>query len=657
VKSEKTTKTFFDLDSLIAPEPNSPELENSPSLLPPPVEKPISDRSQIPEPSRSMPKIFKILFDNPGESEVDLLQPPATNSRLVSRKGASPPFPHSFSKAEVSDSFQLPEKEEKPNPLPDSPSPSPPDNQYEYREVVVDRNGLPRQAGSDTPEGLWIKAMRERAEKSLFVFLKAILGRFFLTDHFHRDICNFLQVCPPFRKLVLMPREHAKTTIVAGGLPAHILIQPAESNIYFPGLEGSECRLLLCGETETMAKKNLRVVKSIFEENKVFRAFWPERCWEKGGRQAREWSTQAIIIPRRNEWPDPTIRAVGVGGAITGSRPNVMIKDDLVSFKAANSEVVMAEAIEWHKASRALLDKYEVESGLQSLEFLIGCLTGDSKVLTDRGEKYLTDMKVGDTVLSPDIDGSVWYRKVEAVIPQGKAKVLEVKTKDHLIRATHNHPFLVKTFRKAPSDPFTWIKAEDLKEKDFIRCYNYIDKEFNLTYVVSIRELPDEEDVWDLTVEGTPSFFANGLAVHNTRWAVYDLYSEIIDNDPSVEVNDERYHRIIKDGKILWHEKYTQADIDQLMAEHGSMFYLLYLNSAADPSLTDFDINQIRKFTIKEGNFLFAGDARDTFLRQRMETLCGTGEAQVQIPKPGTPLRELRLNEMIKARIGVRLRG
>jgi len=311
-----------------------------------------------------------------------------------------------------------------------------------------------------------------------------------------------------------MPREHAKTTIVAGGLPPHILIQSAETNIYFPGLEGCECRILLCGETEKMARKNLRVVSNIFEENKLFRAFWPTRVWDNK-RQSKAWSGEEIIIPRENEWPDPTIRAIGVDGAITGSRPNVEIKDDLISLKASQSETEMDNAIEWHKASRALLDKYEVESGLQSLEFIIG-----------------------------------------------------------------------------------------------------------------------------------------------TRWAVFDLYSYIIDNDPSVEVNDERFHRIIRDGKILWPEKYTLADIEQLQREHGSNFYLLYLNSAADPELTDFDLTLVRDFRIRDGMIEFEEDERDLLLAKRADAKRAREEGQIPPPvvARGTPAKDFMM-KMIERGVRFRVRA
>jgi len=355
-----------------------------------------------------------------------------------------------------------------------STPPSPPGG-FVAAEVVIDKNGQPRQAGADSQWGEFVIKIKQRAEKDLFFFAKGIMNRFFLTSSLHLPVCRFIQKCPPFRKLILMPREHAKTAIVSGALPPHILIQPAEGNIYFPGLEGSECRLLLAGETEGMAKKNLRVIQSVFEDNQLFRTLWPHRVWHGRPKSlSKAWSDSAIIIPRENEWPDPSIRAVGVGGAVTGARPNVLLKDDLVSFKAANSDTVMLEAIEWHRVSRALLETYENETGLQSLEFTVG-----------------------------------------------------------------------------------------------------------------------------------------------TRWSVYDLYSEIIDNDPSVEVNDVKFHQIVQDGEILWKEKHTLESVEQLRKEYGSMFYLLFMNSAADPTLTDFDLNLIREYEIIEGQVVFKGDDRDVFLANR----------------------------------------
>lgn len=354
-----------------------------------------------------------------------------------------------------------------------------PIERYEAREIVIaPKTGLPRQAGATMPEGKFITEFKKAAEKRLFVFSRAVMGRDYLTQDLHLPVCDFIQKSPPFRKLILMPREHAKTSIVSHCYPAHILIQPAEGNIYFPGIEGCECRILLAGETADMAKKNLRVVRAAFTRNQLLRALWPHRCWDGNPkRHGAAWSDWAMELPREIDWPDPSIRAIGVDGAITGSRPNVLVKDDLVSLKAANSPAEMESAIEWHKASRALLEEYENETNLTALETIIG-----------------------------------------------------------------------------------------------------------------------------------------------TRWAVSDLYSYIMDNDPTVEQIGKRFHRIISDGKILWPERMTNAFIEQKQREFGSLYYLLYLNSAADPSLIDFDMESVRTFAMNLNREIsFMEDERDMFLQKRIE--------------------------------------
>jgi len=697
-------------------------------------------------------------------------------------------------------------------------------NPPEQKEIVIDsRTGLPRQAGATMPEGKFIQKFKKKAEESLFVFSKGVMGRDYLTKDFHLPVANFLQKTPPFRKMLLMARDHAKTSIVSHCLPLHILVQPKENNIYFPGLSGKENRILLAGESSTRAESNLRVIASALESNAVFRSLWPDCTWEKPRRQAKKWSNQQLIIPREIDYPDPSIYAVGVGGAITGSRPTVIIKDDLISLEAANSEVVMRAAIDWHKASRALMDEYAKDTGIESLEFIIGCLTEDAEVtMADGTRKSICDVKEGEYVYSPDTNGFAWRREVEKVIPQGISETWTISTTTHDLRATANHPFLIsvgkkrlewrradqlqkgdlvvalkklETSRKNEErfDPeFCWLfgfmlgdgwvnnrsrrgyvcfasgvdevlnkrvlaalkryvpcnkwyktsggyyrtdsvaaarfftelnfkgKAKtkrvptwvyklpvdfqvsflrgfcdadggwqkhqtwrvEISNKDLLLdlrhiaclcgvrtgrlskrertlqppcsphpvrsiCYsasfnfltidrfetpnkNYrggvnvgrdtkLSSELRFERVISIVRNKIAEPVYDLTVKGTPSFFANGLAVHNTRWSVFDLYSYIIEGDDeigpdlSVEV---MIRRIIEDGKPAWPERFDEKRIDQLRREFGSMFYLLYMNEASDPSLVDFDISLIRRFSVSEDQIIFEADDRDIILSE-----------------------------------------
>jgi hypothetical protein len=291
--------------------------------------------------------------------------------------------------------------------------------------------------------------------------------------------------------------------MIAHGLPIHLIIQPKDNNIYIPGRAGVDTRILLAGETEKRATNNLSVIQSAFEGNRLLRALWPMCCWDNPRKQADRWNKNEMVAPRNTDYPDATIQAMGVGGAITGARHDVHIKDDLVSFEAANSQVVMETAISWHLASRALLDND------YSLEFIIG-----------------------------------------------------------------------------------------------------------------------------------------------TRWAVADLYEFIIHGGI---VNDEKFDKdytvdvqvraIVEDGKTIYPEKFSlqresgkQAVVD-LMKEHGTMFPLLYMNSAADPSLVDFDMDDVRAFHYVNGDITFVETEADAALNEKF-SMPVTDASQPDNSYRGVPLNK-----------------
>ena len=59
--------------------------------------------------------------------------------------------------------------------------------------------------------------------------------------------------------------------------------------------------------------------------------------------------------------------------------------------------------------------------------------------------------------------------------------------------------------------------------------------------------------------------------------------------------------------------------VDLLRWVFGGLLYLLYLISAANPELTDFDMDSIRKFIFKEDSVEFEEDERDWWMRKRLE--------------------------------------
>lgn len=243
-------------------------------------------------------------------------------------------------------------------------------------ELYIDRKGRVRQAGAEPTassiEARTITNLRRGCERNLFLFSKAILKKWWLHQPLHLPFCQFLTTFDhgkrKKRKGGLMPREHAKTSIVSHSLPIHILIQPKENNLYAPGMDGTDMRILLSGETLQRATDHIQHIEGQFESNELLRALWPHKVWPTRSAQRKvKWNDIEMTVPREGRYPDPSIRGLGANAATTGSHPNVLIKDDIIAFKAANSASEMQKAIEWHKASRAL-----VAAQGNHLEFIIG---------------------------------------------------------------------------------------------------------------------------------------------------------------------------------------------------------------------------------------------------------------------------------------------
>lgn len=237
---------------------------------------------------------------------------------------------------------------------------------FKRAELVVEqKSGRVRQAGADQAEGKLVLQFKARCETSLYCFLDGVLNYYWLYAPLHKPVCEWLTRRPPYRKMLLMPRNHCKSTIVGRGIPLHVMIQSLEKNIYFPGEPGANLRCVMAGETEARSVGHLRVIKGALENNVLLRALWPHIVWENPRRQSSKWSDTEIIIPRDRNFPEPTITGIGVGGAITGMHPNMLLKDDLTTERAANEPPTMQKAIEWHLDSRALFENPE-----ENLEYI-----------------------------------------------------------------------------------------------------------------------------------------------------------------------------------------------------------------------------------------------------------------------------------------------
>jgi hypothetical protein len=217
------------------------------------------------------------------------------------------------------------------------------------------RDGL-AEAGEEFPIDdeefrLWLK---KRAEKELWFFSRWILGNDLLgKGRFHRDeVCPFLTNYSTSRsKLLMLPMTHLKTTVASRSIPLHLIVQPAASNIYFPGMKGVNSRTLLASENELKSKENLSYVRAHLESNELLWWCWPEVVWENP-KDAKRWSDAQLEVPRNAIWAEATVGAVGIKSGFIGKYFDLIIADDIAAQEASLSPPTMERARKWRRAAR-----------------------------------------------------------------------------------------------------------------------------------------------------------------------------------------------------------------------------------------------------------------------------------------------------------------
>ena len=128
------------------------------------------------------------------------------------------------------------------------------------------------------------------------------------------------------------PRDHGKSEIFCIGFPLRMICE--DPNI----------RILIIQKTATEAEKTLQVIKTELESNRELKAFYAGH-WQtivgyrdisnasgalfRDGQREGAWQQRRIYCKRTRRGKDPTVEAVGVGGAITGGHFDIIITDDV----------------------------------------------------------------------------------------------------------------------------------------------------------------------------------------------------------------------------------------------------------------------------------------------------------------------------------------
>jgi hypothetical protein len=153
----------------------------------------------------------------------------------------------------------------------------------------------------------------------------------------------------------------------------------------------------------------------------------------------------------------------------------------------------------------------EAEEGSGVLEGLEQCAVGansfsaDTQVATDKGEKPISDMQVGDTVLAYDQQsGTTESHKVQAVLKHDDPVIVHLTIDDEHIQTTPEHPFY--TLERG------WVNAGELKVGEHIRK-----ADGGYGKVERVEREQRQQTMYNLTVEKAHTFF-----VGTKRWLVHN---------------------------------------------------------------------------------------------------------------------------------------
>lgn len=161
--------------------------------------------------------------------------------------------------------------------------------------------------------------IRRAAERDLEFFIRLVTPKRVL-GHIHSELIDWwTREDHKSHQLVLLPRDHQKSAMVAYRVAWEITRNPS-------------VRILYISATANLAQKQLKFVKDILTSD-IYRFYWPDMV-NKEETKREKWTETEISVdhPKRKEdfIRDPTVFTAGLTTVIVGMHCDVAVMDDVV---------------------------------------------------------------------------------------------------------------------------------------------------------------------------------------------------------------------------------------------------------------------------------------------------------------------------------------
>lgn len=206
---------------------------------------------------------------------------------------------------------------------------------------------------------------------------------------------------------------------------------------------------------------------------------------------------------------------------------NVKVEDRV--FKASKEEVEKARRKVGKLTTGASAAMPLICRG-HSCPFSERCVSGDTMVMTPKGYKAISELKVRDIIYSYDTEYHLEKDTVLEVIATSDKDLFEIKTQcGFSLKITPDHPLLVvdintgeksyKSLKTGLGLLNTLLVVDDCEENDLLNSYSHGDLFEDI--IVSIEYI-GVDTVYDIRVTQNNTFIANGIASHNCPYFQID---------------------------------------------------------------------------------------------------------------------------------------
>jgi hypothetical protein len=375
--------------------------------------------------------------------------------------------------------------------------------------------------------------IREQAEADLISFIKLVHPQRVLGG-VHQDLISWwTRSEAKSHQIVLLPRDHQKSALVAYRVAWEITRNPT-------------IRVLYLSSTSNLAVKQLKFIKDILTSD-IYRFYWPEMVNEDESKREK-WTEFEISVdhPKRKKEVvrDPTVFTAGLTTKITGLHCDVSVLDDVVVNENAYTEegrekvrtqvsyiasIEAADALQWVVGTRyhpkdlyndLLTVKYEVFDANGEIE--------DEEHLFESFERQVEDRGDGTGQFlwarQQRYDGK-WFGFDERILARKKAQYLD---RTQFRAQYYNDP---NDLTEAPIDPslFQYFEPQHLTRRD--GRWFYHGQRLNvfaaIDFAYSLSKDADSSAIVVVGVDGKQNYFVLDIERFKTN-KIGDYFDKIL---------------------------------------------------------------------------------------------------------------------------------